>query len=138
MFNLLKIVSSIDGFKAVSLIAVETNIEQSVVKESIQNLLYMDMIMLVPIIQYSSMFVKTPKLAEFYSSSDTQTASILFVQMDPGKQKKKRIPFQNNKIDLNSKLNRQRGPAFLRHFLLVQPVQSRVHHERHHRAVRAL
>jgi hypothetical protein len=34
-----KIVSAINGFKTVYLIAVETNIETSVVKESIQNLM---------------------------------------------------------------------------------------------------
>lgn len=34
-----KIVSSINGFKTVSIIANETNIEQNVVKEAVQNLM---------------------------------------------------------------------------------------------------
>lgn len=38
--------------------------------------------MLVPIIQYSSMFVKTPLLTEFYTDSSIQSSSIRFVQLE--------------------------------------------------------
>ena len=41
--------------------------------------------MLVPIIQYSSMFVLTPKIIDYYKNSDMHTESIQFVQHDKGK-----------------------------------------------------
>ena len=82
-----KIVSAINGFKTVSLIANETAIETNVVKESIQNLLYSGVLMLVPIIQYSSMFTKTSNLIQYYSNQDIQNESISFVRLDRGKYK---------------------------------------------------
>ena len=79
-----KIVSAINGFKTVALIANETMIETNVVKESIQNLLYSGVLMLVPIIQYSSMFTKTSNLIQYYSNQDIQYDSINFVRLDRG------------------------------------------------------
>ena len=79
-----KIVSAINGFKTVSFIANETSIETNVVKESIQNLLYNGVLMLVPIIQYSSMFTKTSNLIQYYSSQEIQNDSITFMRLDKG------------------------------------------------------
>jgi len=79
-----KIVSAINGFKTVSFIANETSIETNVVKESIQNLLYNGVLMLVPIIQYSSMFTKTSNLIQYYSSQEIQNDSITFIRLDKG------------------------------------------------------
>ena len=39
--------------------------------------------MLVPVIQYSSMFVTTPKIAEFYSIKSSQNEAVSFVILDP-------------------------------------------------------
>lgn len=80
-----KIVSAINGFKTVSFIATETSIETNVVKESIQNLLYNGVLMLVPIIQYSSMFTKTSNLIQYYSNQEIQNDSINFVRLDNGR-----------------------------------------------------
>ncbi|CAF0796246.1 unnamed protein product [Brachionus calyciflorus] len=77
-----KIVSAINGFKTVSLIANETNIESSVAKEAIQNLLYLGIVSLVPIIQFSSMFITTPQIANFYSNYELQMDAVRFVQLD--------------------------------------------------------
>lgn len=77
-----KIVSGINGFKTISIIAIETNIEISIVKEAIQNLLYAGIIMLVPVIQYSSMFVLTSNIIQYYSDPEIHTDSINFVQLD--------------------------------------------------------
>jgi hypothetical protein len=77
-----KIVSAINGFKTVSFIANETSIETNVVKESIQNLLYNGVLMLVPIIQYSSMFTKTSNLIQYYSNQEIQNDSITFIRLD--------------------------------------------------------
>lgn len=87
------------------MIAKETNIAIDIVKRSIQNLLwvskdvhsnltinrndpsrssYADVIMLIPVIQFSSMFVKTPKIAEFYSNHELHAECIKFVMLDPG------------------------------------------------------
>lgn len=77
-----KILQSINGFKTVSMIANETNIANDVVKDSIKNLLYENILMLVPVIQYSSMFVKTYNLTKFYSDHQVQMDSIFFVQLD--------------------------------------------------------
>lgn len=40
--------------------------------------------MLVPIIQYSSMFTKTSNLAHYYSDNETKQDSIRFIQLDRG------------------------------------------------------
>jgi hypothetical protein len=78
-----KILQAINGFKTISLIANETNIANDVVKESIKNLIYEKVIMLVPIIQYSSMFVKTSNLVQFYSSNqELHAEACLFCQLD--------------------------------------------------------
>ena len=79
-----RIVSIINGFKTVSIIANETSIETNVVKESIQNLLYNGILMLVPIIQYSSMFTKTSNLIQYYSNQEIQNESISFIRLDKG------------------------------------------------------
>jgi hypothetical protein len=40
--------------------------------------------MLVPIIQYSSMFVKTSNLTQFYSNQEMHSEAALFSQLDLG------------------------------------------------------
>jgi hypothetical protein len=81
-----RIVQAINGFKTVSLLADETSIDSSIVKESVQNLLYAGVIMLVPIIQYSSMFAKTSNLIQYYSNPEIQSDSISFVRLDKEKE----------------------------------------------------
>ena len=38
--------------------------------------------MLIPVIQFSSMFVKTPKIAEFYSNHELHAECIRFIMLD--------------------------------------------------------
>ncbi len=40
--------------------------------------------MLVPIIQYSSMFVRTPQIVDFHTNTEVQADSVRFVQLDFG------------------------------------------------------
>lgn len=40
--------------------------------------------MLVPVIQYSSIFVKTPNISKYYSDTELHTESIQFVRLDFG------------------------------------------------------
>jgi hypothetical protein len=88
-----KIVSTINGFKTISIIANETNIEITVCKEAIQNLLYAGVIMMVPVIQYSSMFVLTPNIIQYYADPEIHKDSIKFIQFDIGKSSQKKITF---------------------------------------------
>ena len=61
------------------MIANDTKIEIDVVKEAIQNLLYADVLILVPIIQNSSMFVVNSNIVHYYSNQNMQAESIQFV-----------------------------------------------------------
>lgn len=81
-----KIVSTINGFKTISIIANETNIEITVCKEAIQNLLYAGVIMMVPVIQYSSMFVLTSNVIQYYSDPEIHKDSIKFIQLEKDKE----------------------------------------------------
>lgn len=81
-----KVVNAISGFKTISMISHDTKIEIGVVKEAIQNLLYADVVILVPIIQNSSMFVVTSNICQYYSNPNLQTESVQFVKMDHEKE----------------------------------------------------
>lgn len=52
-------------------------------QEAIQNLLYANVIILVPTIQNSSMFVVTSNIVQYYSNQRLQAESIKFVRLDP-------------------------------------------------------
>jgi nitrogen permease regulator 2-like protein len=80
-----KVVASINGFKTISMIANDTKIEIDVVKEAIQNLLYADVLILVPIIQNSSMFVVNSNIVHYYSNQNMQAESIQFIRLDKDK-----------------------------------------------------
>lgn len=53
----------IDGYRHVSKIALEADVEVSLVKACIQNMIYYGIINLIPIFQYSNIYVTTPRLA---------------------------------------------------------------------------
>lgn len=53
----------IDGYRHVSKIALEADVEVSLVKACIQNMIYYGIINLIPIFQYSNTYVTTPRLA---------------------------------------------------------------------------
>ncbi len=45
---------------------------------------YANVIMLVPVIQFSSMFVLTSEIIKYYADQSLQTLSISFIQLDKG------------------------------------------------------
>ena len=45
---------------------------------------YANVIMLVPVIQYSSMFVLTSEIIKYYADQSLQALSISFIQLDKG------------------------------------------------------
>lgn len=53
----------IDGYRHVSKIALEADVEVSLVKACIQNMIYYGIINLIPIFQYSNIYVTTPRLS---------------------------------------------------------------------------
>lgn len=53
----------IDGYRHVSKIALEADVEVSLVKACIQNMIYYGIINIIPVFQYSNIYVTTPHLA---------------------------------------------------------------------------
>lgn len=59
----------IDGYRHVARIAHEADVEVSLVKACIQNMIYYGLVRLIPIFQYSNVYVTTPRLVELYSDA---------------------------------------------------------------------
>ncbi|KAI1292649.1 GATOR complex protein NPRL2 [Halotydeus destructor] len=57
----------IDGYRHVARIAQEADVEVSLVKACIQNMIYYGIVTLIPIFQYSNVYVTTPSLVELYT-----------------------------------------------------------------------
>ena len=70
----------IDGFRHVAKIAYEAEVEVSLVKAAIQNLIYYGLIRLIPIFQYSNAYVATPRLVELVENSKLQEECLRFVR----------------------------------------------------------
>lgn len=69
----------IDGYRHIAKIAAEADVEVSLVKACIQNMIYYGIIMLIPIFQYSNVYCTTPVLAELIENSSLQEECIRFV-----------------------------------------------------------
>jgi len=65
-----QILPYIDGYRHVSRIATEADVEVSLVKACVQNLIYYGIVKLIPIFQYSNSYLPTQKLVELYENEE--------------------------------------------------------------------
>ncbi|XP_028176999.1 GATOR complex protein NPRL2-like [Ostrinia furnacalis] len=69
----------INGYNHVSKIAADTNVEKTLVKSCIQNLLYYGVVTLIPVLKYSNMYRATPKLSRLFVDHELQKSCITFI-----------------------------------------------------------
>jgi hypothetical protein len=74
-----QILPYIDGFKHILRIAIEADVEVSLVKACIQNLIYYGIVKLIPIFQYSNSYLPTQRLVELYENEELQQECIRYV-----------------------------------------------------------
>lgn len=67
-----QILPYIDGFRHILRIATEADVEVSLVKACIQNLIYYGIVKLIPIFQYSNSYLPTQRLVELYENEELQ------------------------------------------------------------------
>lgn len=87
-------ISFIDGNRHVAKIASEADVEVSLVKACIQNMIYYEIITLIPIFQYSNVFVTTPKISNLVESTELQEECLRFVAKSPSSKPNFRSVFQ--------------------------------------------
>ncbi|KPI95728.1 PREDICTED: nitrogen permease regulator 2-like protein [Papilio xuthus] len=78
-----QILPYIDGFNHVSKIAALTDVEVSLVRACVQNLVYYGVITLVPIFQYCAVYSVTPKLRQLTRCAGLQRQCIEFCARSP-------------------------------------------------------
>ncbi|XP_068621179.1 GATOR complex protein NPRL2-like isoform X2 [Battus philenor] len=69
----------LNGYNHVSKIAADTNVEKTLVKSCIQNLVYYGVVSLIPLLKFSNMYRATPNLNRIFSDVELQKACIAFV-----------------------------------------------------------
>ncbi|CAF1474688.1 unnamed protein product [Rotaria magnacalcarata] len=74
-----RVIASIDGLRHVNKIAQDTDTELDLVKAAMQNLIYHNVIKLVPIFSYKNRYIVTPKIQELYTTRDLQKELVFFV-----------------------------------------------------------
>ncbi|XP_053205225.1 GATOR complex protein NPRL2-like [Panonychus citri] len=89
-----QVISFIDGNRHVAKIASEADVEVSLVKACIQNMIYYEIITLIPIFQYSNVFVTTPKISNLVESTELQEECLRFVAKSPSSKPNFRSVFQ--------------------------------------------
>ncbi|CAH2263208.1 jg24019 [Pararge aegeria aegeria] len=78
-----KILPYIDGFNHVSKIAALTDVEISLVRACVQNLVYYGVVTLVPIFQYCAVYSATPKLRQLTRCAGLQRQCVEFCARSP-------------------------------------------------------
>ena len=68
----LQIFKHINGLNHISKIAFEADVELNLVKSCIQNLIYYGIVTLIPIFQYSNVYVTTPKICNLIENTSLQ------------------------------------------------------------------
>lgn len=63
-----QIIPYIDGYRHISRIAIEADVEVSLVKACVQNMIYYGIVKLIPIFQYSNSYLPTQRLVELHES----------------------------------------------------------------------
>ncbi|XP_059059808.1 GATOR complex protein NPRL2-like isoform X1 [Achroia grisella] len=71
----------INGYNHVSKIAADTNVEKTLVKSCIQNLLYYGVVTLIPVLKFSNMYRATPSLSRLFSDHELQKSCLAFITM---------------------------------------------------------
>ena len=77
---MLRIVPHIDGIKFVKRLALESNVELSIVKQCLRQLLYYECITMIDIFQHSNIYTTTLKLATLSCQVELQKECIQYVQ----------------------------------------------------------
>ncbi|XP_026741965.1 GATOR complex protein NPRL2-like [Trichoplusia ni] len=68
-----------DGYNHVSKIAADTNVEKTLVKSCIQNLVYYGVVTLIPILKFGNMYRATPNLSRLFSDLELQKSCLSFI-----------------------------------------------------------
>lgn len=76
-----QILPLIDGFKHVSLIAAEAGKDVQLIKALIENLLYFKLVKIIPIFQYSNVYMVTSDIDKLYKCKELQQQFLRDVQM---------------------------------------------------------
>lgn len=71
----------IDGFKHVAVIAAEAGKDVQLVKTLIENLLYFKLVKIIPIFQYSNVYMVTPGIQKLYKSKELQQKCLEVVRL---------------------------------------------------------
>lgn len=71
-----QIIPYIDGYRHISRIAIEADVEVSLVKACIQNMIYYGIVKLIPIFQYSNSYLPTQRLVELHESEQLRQECI--------------------------------------------------------------
>lgn len=74
-----QIIPYIDGYRHISRIATEADVEVSLVKACIQNMIYYGIVKLIPIFQYSNSYLPTQRLVELYENEELRHDCIKYV-----------------------------------------------------------
>lgn len=74
-----QIIPYIDGYRHISRIATEADVEVSLVKACIQNMIYYGIVKLIPIFQYSNSYLPTQRLVELYENEKLRQDCIEYV-----------------------------------------------------------
>ncbi|CAF1063509.1 unnamed protein product [Adineta steineri] len=74
-----RVIASIDGLRHVNKIAQDTDTELALVKAAMQNLVYHNVIRLVPIFSYKNRYIVTPKIQKLYTDVSLQKELVFFV-----------------------------------------------------------
>lgn len=74
-----QILPYVDGFRHVAKIAVEADVEVSLVKECIRNLTYYGIVQLIPLFLYSAVYTTTPEIVNLATDHGLQKECIAYV-----------------------------------------------------------
>ncbi|XP_075990522.1 GATOR complex protein NPRL2-like isoform X2 [Anticarsia gemmatalis] len=69
----------IDGYNHVSKISADANVEKTLVKSCIQNLVYYGAVTLIPVVKFSNMYRATPNLSRLFSDIELQKSCLAFI-----------------------------------------------------------
>ncbi|XP_041987472.1 GATOR complex protein NPRL2-like [Aricia agestis] len=82
-----QILPYINGYNHVSKIASDTNVEKTLVKSCIQNLVYYGVVTLIPVLKFSNMYRATPNLTRLFNDPELQKSCLAFIKSECEKEK---------------------------------------------------
>ncbi|XP_004924940.1 GATOR complex protein NPRL2 isoform X2 [Bombyx mori] len=74
-----QILPYINSYNHVSKIAADTNVEKTLVKSCIQNLVYYGVITLIPVLKFNNMYRATPNLSRLFNEPELQKSCMTFI-----------------------------------------------------------